>query len=126
MSFFMRLKKSFTLPNTQHFFWGISFFLTSTTSASAATLQEIINNIVEALGSVPTMLSILSFLIGCVLVISGFAYTNKAKNFPQQAEMSTGIWRIVIGVVLITLPTVINAISDLFGTDSTSITRPVF
>lgn len=105
---------------------SVYFFFASTANSHAATLKDIFDDLARSLQSVPTFLSILCYIVGIYLVFSGVVYTNKAKNYPQQAEMSTGIWRIIIGVVLLILPFIINSIAESFGASSTTLSKPVF
>ena len=92
----------------------------------AQDLGDIFKNLAKALGSAPLLLSICVYLIGILLVILGFMHTIKAKNFPQQASMGTGIFTIVVGCFLLGLPSIINAINASFGTGSSAIAKPVF
>ncbi|WP_419901127.1 DUF6750 family protein [Kiloniella sp.] len=118
---FSTLKRVFTT-----FLASTGFYLSTSSLAHAATLNEVFTALAESLSSLPTLLSIICYVVGIILVISGFAYANKAKNFPQQAEVSTGIWRIVVGVCLIILPTIISAVAGSFGTAASAPGIPTF
>ena len=91
--------------------------------AFAADLQDILVNLRSVLGPIMTLLLIISYIAGIVMIIRGLA---QLKSFGgQQAkpgEFTGPLVYIIVGTVLLYLPSTTDVVTrTIFGTDAASI-----
>jgi hypothetical protein len=87
--------------------------------ASAAGIQDVVDNVTGQIGSVKTVIAATSFIGGLVLGFGGIMkFLEHSKN-PMQVKLSEGMWRLGVGVALIALPQVLGVgIGTLFDSAS--------
>lgn len=88
--------------------------------AAAGGFDTIAGNIEESVGEVPRLLSVLSYLAGIGLGISGVLKLKDHVENPQNAPLKTGAVRLGVGGALLAMPTVLNAMTGSIGTAGTA------
>ena len=69
----------------------------------------------DDLESVPTLLAVAFYIIGAAIVGFGLLKLKRHVDHPQQTTIGSGLIAILIGVSLIAVPAVINALGDTLG-----------
>ena len=65
-----------------------------------------------------SLISVLFYVVGAILVGVGLLKIKRHSDQPQQVTLGSGLMWILIGVALIVAPWIINAVADTFGTDA--------
>ena len=93
--------------------------------AAAVSLGEMAGQAAGDLETLRALLAILFYLIGAVLVGFGLLKLKRNADQPQQGTAGAGFVAILLGVALIVAPSVINAVTDTAGADSSqTLERP--
>ena len=83
--------------------------------AFAVSLGDMAKEAADDLEAVPTLLAIAFYIIGAAIVGFGLLKLKRHVDHPQQTTIGSGLIAILIGVALIAVPAVINALGDTLG-----------
>lgn len=85
--------------------------------ASAQTIGDIANTVTEQLHNVPQFLGAIAYVCGIAMVIKGLFKLKEHNESKGQVKLHIPIIWVISGVLLLTLPTLINTGMEAFGFD---------
>jgi len=91
-------------------------------SASAATVNTVLTAATTQVSPVPKLLSAAAYIIGLILLISGALSLKKHSENPASEPLGKGLGRVLVGGVVMSLPTLANLITNSLGTGTGAVT----
>ena len=89
---------------------------TTDAHAQASTLGDVITNVMKSLGGIPTILSIVAYMLGPSFIVWGvFKFKDHVDN-PSQNPLSAGIKRFLAGGMFLALPFMLKALKGTLTT----------
>jgi len=84
--------------------------------AGAATVNTVLTQATTQVSPVPKLLSAAAYIIGLILLISGALSLKKHSENPASEPLGKGLGRVLVGGVVMSLPTLANLITNSLGT----------
>ena len=96
---------------------GFGTFGTDAASAASASgsvipnvdINQVLNNIITSLGSLPGLVTALSYLFGIVMIVVGLLKTKEHVENPDQVKLQEPVIRLLAGGALLAMPAIFNA-----------------
>lgn len=99
---------------------GLIFASSSDAHAQTTNFSTIANNINTSMGSLPGLITAVSYLIGILLGALGIMKIKDHVENPTQTPLKDGAIRLAAGGALFALPFVMDAMTSTIGTQTTT------
>lgn len=88
------------------------------TVAEAKDLKEVLDSVTDNLQSAVPLIQLIAYIAGAFLAVTGLIKLKTAVENPQAGGVGPGIVRLILGALLIGLPSVITIVLDTTGTEA--------
>ena len=99
------------------FAFGLSSMVAAISAASFGVLQDLnalTNSALESIKRVPYLISVVSYLLGLMITAIGVLKIKDHVENPEQVQIKEGVVRLLTGGALLAMPTIYNAMFELF------------
>jgi hypothetical protein len=90
-------------------------------AATAGTVGGILDATTTNVSTAPRLISAAAYIIGLILLVSGALSLKKHSENPSSEPLGKGLGRVLVGGVVMSLPSLANLITKTLGTDASAV-----